>query len=93
MYFQTIECYLRAILNVKGASDKLYQLSHYTTGVILNGTREQLAQQRLKKVVSETSYFSEYLGHTHNIVCLNVIQVNFEQYDGVIAAVNVNNVH
>ncbi len=50
VYFQTIECYLRAILNVKGASDKLYQLSHYTTGVILNGTREQLAQQRLRKV-------------------------------------------
>ncbi|KAF4114077.1 hypothetical protein G5714_004300 [Onychostoma macrolepis] len=68
LFGETIECYLRAILNAKGASAKLYQLSHYTTGVILNGTREQLAQQRLRKV-------------------------NFEQYDGVIAAVNVNNVH
>ncbi len=45
------------------------------------------------KKVSKTSYFSEYLGHTYNIECLNVIQVDFEQYDGVIAAVNVNNVH
>ncbi|RXN35934.1 hypothetical protein ROHU_003390 [Labeo rohita] len=65
LFGETTECYLRATLNAKGASAKLYQLSHYTTGVFLNGTREQLPQQRL----------------------------NFEQYDGVTVAVNVDNVH
>ncbi|CAM4608903.1 unnamed protein product [Leuciscus chuanchicus] len=45
---ETIECYIRALLNAKGPN--LYQLSHYTTGVILNGRKDQVIRQGLKKV-------------------------------------------
>ncbi|XDV31399.1 hypothetical protein PO909_034096 [Leuciscus waleckii] len=54
----TIECYIRALLNAKGAN--LYQLSHYTTGVILNGRKDQVIRQGLKKV-SATTYDSAFL--------------------------------
>jgi len=57
-FFQTIECYLRAVLNAKGAN--LYQLSHYTTGVILNDTKDRVIRQGLKKV-SATTYYSAFL--------------------------------
>ncbi|XP_048017998.1 uncharacterized protein LOC125249699 [Megalobrama amblycephala] len=48
LFGETIECYFRALLNKKDAN--LYQLSHFTTGVVLNGTREQMEQQGLRKV-------------------------------------------
>ncbi|KAG1959341.1 hypothetical protein F2P79_007101 [Pimephales promelas] len=48
IFGETIECYLRAVLNAKGAN--LYQLSHYTTGVILNDTKDRVIRQGLKKV-------------------------------------------
>ncbi|XP_051977937.1 uncharacterized protein LOC127639766 [Xyrauchen texanus] len=48
LFGETIECYLRAVLNAKGAN--IYQLSHYTTSVILNGPEDQVIQQGLKKV-------------------------------------------
>ncbi|XP_067253045.1 SLAM family member 9-like [Chanodichthys erythropterus] len=43
LFGETIECYFRTVLNKEDAN--LYQLSHYTTGVILNGTKEQMEQQ------------------------------------------------
>ncbi|XP_073783766.1 uncharacterized protein isoform X3 [Danio rerio] len=45
---EAIECYIRAVLNMKGAN--LYQLSHYTAGIILSGNEDQMACQGLKKV-------------------------------------------
>ncbi|KAF3837194.1 hypothetical protein F7725_004658 [Dissostichus mawsoni] len=37
------------ILNLKDNAGRLYHLDHYTMGVILHGTREQMARQELKK--------------------------------------------
>ncbi|XP_034064638.1 uncharacterized protein LOC117552369 isoform X2 [Gymnodraco acuticeps] len=45
-----MECYIRGILNLKDNAGRLYLLDHYTMGVILHGTREQIARQELKKV-------------------------------------------
>ncbi|KAI9537411.1 hypothetical protein NQZ68_025267 [Dissostichus eleginoides] len=47
---EVIECYIRGILNLKDNAGRLYHLDHYTMGVILHGTREQMARQELKKV-------------------------------------------
>ncbi|KAM4566987.1 uncharacterized protein PAE49_010443 [Odontesthes bonariensis] len=63
-----IECYMRAILNSKDTAGRLYLMNHYTVGVILHGTREQMARQGLKKVT-------------------------FDDYDGAIGFVNIQNVH
>ncbi|KAI4802157.1 hypothetical protein KUCAC02_020011, partial [Chaenocephalus aceratus] len=46
---KVIECYIRGILNLKDNAGRLYLLDHYTMGVILHGTREQMARQELKK--------------------------------------------
>ncbi|KAF3837193.1 hypothetical protein F7725_004657 [Dissostichus mawsoni] len=46
---EVIECYIRGILNLKDNAGRLYHLDHYTMGVILHGTREQMARQELKK--------------------------------------------
>ncbi|XP_034566483.1 uncharacterized protein LOC117831745 [Notolabrus celidotus] len=54
---EVIECYIRAILNSKGTAQRLYLMNHYTIGVILHGTREQMARQGLKKVT-----FDDYDG-------------------------------
>ncbi|XP_051948584.1 uncharacterized protein LOC127629698 [Xyrauchen texanus] len=51
LFGETIECYLRAVLNAKGAN--IYQLSHYTTGVILNGPEDQVIRQGLKKMAKQ----------------------------------------
>ncbi|KAI4830572.1 hypothetical protein KUCAC02_002193 [Chaenocephalus aceratus] len=47
---EVMECYIRGILNLKDNAGRLYLLDHYTMGVILHGTREQIARQELKKV-------------------------------------------
>ncbi|KAI9543213.1 hypothetical protein NQZ68_011524 [Dissostichus eleginoides] len=47
---EVIECYIRGILNLKDNAGRLYHLDHYTMGVILHGTREQMARQELKKM-------------------------------------------
>ncbi|KAJ4920071.1 hypothetical protein JOQ06_022456 [Pogonophryne albipinna] len=47
---EVIECYIRGILNLKDNAGRLYLLDHYTVGVILHGTREQMARQELQKV-------------------------------------------
>ncbi len=45
-----MESYIRSVLNKFDKSGKLYQLNHYTTGVILHGQRAQVARQGLKDV-------------------------------------------
>lgn len=87
--FQTIECYIRAVLNAKGAN--LYQLSHYTTAVILNGTKDQIIRQGLKKVSATTCDSAFLFVHVfmNMFIYISDIQVNFEHYDGVISVVNV----
>ncbi|KAI9538484.1 hypothetical protein NQZ68_014229 [Dissostichus eleginoides] len=40
---------MRGILNLKDNAGRLYHLDHYTMGIILHGTREQMARQELKK--------------------------------------------
>ncbi|KAI9517788.1 hypothetical protein NQZ68_000957 [Dissostichus eleginoides] len=47
---EVIECYIRGILNLKDNAGRLYHLDHYTMGVILHGTRVQMARQELKKM-------------------------------------------
>ncbi|KAG9260553.1 hypothetical protein AMEX_G256 [Astyanax mexicanus] len=47
---EAIESYFRTILNHEDTTCRLFQLSHYTTGVVLYGTREQCARQSLRNV-------------------------------------------
>ncbi|KAF3844719.1 hypothetical protein F7725_007882, partial [Dissostichus mawsoni] len=56
---QVIECYIRGILNLKDNAGRLYHLDHYTMGVILHGTREQMARQELKKPGKITHTFQK----------------------------------
>ncbi|CAM4575269.1 unnamed protein product [Leuciscus chuanchicus] len=70
LFGETIECYIRAVLNAKGAN--IYQLSHYTTGVILNGTEDQVMRQGLKKV-----NFEQYDGV---ISVVNIRHVHWREY-------------
>ncbi|KAF4114297.1 hypothetical protein G5714_004520 [Onychostoma macrolepis] len=63
---EIIAWYIRALLQMKGAN--LYLLDYFTTGVILNETREWILKTKLKKVI-------------------------FEEYDGLITFVNINNNH
>jgi len=37
-----MESYIRAVLNRHDKSGRLYQLNHYTTGVILHGPRHKV---------------------------------------------------
>ncbi|XP_034467258.1 uncharacterized protein LOC117776943 isoform X2 [Hippoglossus hippoglossus] len=53
---EVMECYIRAI-NYEDTPGRLYHMNHYTMGVILHGTREQMARQGLKKVT-----FADYDG-------------------------------
>ncbi|KAI4790433.1 hypothetical protein KUCAC02_034627, partial [Chaenocephalus aceratus] len=45
---EVMECYIRGILNLKDNAGRLYLLDHYTMGVILHGTREQIAREYFK---------------------------------------------
>ncbi|KAE8289482.1 hypothetical protein D5F01_LYC11183 [Larimichthys crocea] len=45
---EAIECCIRAILNSEDTAGHLFLLNHYAIGVILHGTREQMARQGLK---------------------------------------------
>ncbi len=49
---KTIDCYVRSVLNMKGA--KLYQLSSFTTGLILKGKRDKITWQGKGKVRATT---------------------------------------
>ncbi|CAL8393324.1 unnamed protein product [Arctogadus glacialis] len=47
---ETIECYLRAMLNVKGLGKRIYILNHYSAGVIVFGARSAMANHSLRKL-------------------------------------------
>ncbi|XP_056441469.1 uncharacterized protein LOC130378898 [Gadus chalcogrammus] len=47
---EAIECYIRAALNKFEKSGRLLQMDHYVTGVILEGTRQQMSRHQMKKV-------------------------------------------
>ncbi|XP_059191222.1 uncharacterized protein LOC131973278 [Centropristis striata] len=47
---ETIECYLRAMLNVKGLGKRIYILNHYSAGVIVFGERSAMANHSLPKL-------------------------------------------
>lgn len=96
---QAIESYFCTVLNSCDATGKIFQLSHYITGVILRGKREQMARQGLRKVserVTKVFWLNIYPITIAWIVINFVIfatQVNFEDYNGVITFVNTGNVH
>ncbi|KAK2841231.1 hypothetical protein Q7C36_012810 [Tachysurus vachellii] len=50
-----IECYIGAILNSTNTAGRLYHLNHYSIGVILHKSREQVTRQGLRNV--RTSVF------------------------------------
>ncbi|XP_039666923.1 uncharacterized protein LOC120565312 [Perca fluviatilis] len=47
---EVIGCYIQVILNSKKSADRLYNMNHYVMGLILHGTREQMARQGLTNV-------------------------------------------
>nr|XP_033501959.1 uncharacterized protein LOC117269201 isoform X1 [Epinephelus lanceolatus] len=65
---ETVECYLRAILNKNGLGKRIYLLNHYSAGVIVFGARSDMSNHSLRKV-------------------------DFDNYDGVIGAINAGNNH
>ncbi|RVE75136.1 hypothetical protein OJAV_G00013560 [Oryzias javanicus] len=42
---EVMECYIGATLKNQDPNERLYQMNHYTMGVILHGTREEVARQ------------------------------------------------
>lgn len=64
-----MESYIRTVLNKHDKSGRLYQLNHYTTGVILHGQRDQVARQGLKNVsIVETDMCNvSYVSYTFNL--------------------------
>lgn len=56
-----MECYIRGILNSKDTAGRLYHMNHYTIGVILHGTREQMARQGFKKVSTTEIMYNYFL--------------------------------
>ncbi|KAF3844279.1 hypothetical protein F7725_013620, partial [Dissostichus mawsoni] len=54
MALQVIEAYMRATLNQYDPAHRIFQIDHYTNGVILGGSREQMSRHLMRNVNLDT---------------------------------------
>nr|XP_023696131.1 uncharacterized protein LOC111858515 [Paramormyrops kingsleyae] len=74
---EVIEAYIQAVCNTTGEGKRLFNLNHYTTQIILTGSREEVARCSVKRV-----HFDQYhgvvgffnTGAHWKLICLNAIK-------------------
>ncbi len=64
---QAIECYMWAVLQKHKKTGRLFLLNHFVTGVILHGTRQEMARQALPNVSSFHIYIYLNMTVTFNL--------------------------
>ncbi|KAK0153760.1 hypothetical protein N1851_004165 [Merluccius polli] len=92
---EVIEAYMRATLNQCDPAHRIFQLDHYTNGVILEGSRERMSRHLMRNVrppyyvlIDAYCQFDQ-----QNKLTVKKTQVNLDTYDAAVSFVNVDNNH
>ncbi|XP_072563653.1 uncharacterized protein [Paramormyrops kingsleyae] len=74
---EVIEAYIQAVCNTTGEGKRLFNLNHYTTQIILTGSREEVARCSMKRVHLDqyhgvVGFFNT--GAHWKLICLNAVK-------------------